>query len=448
MHVSASNAHTANPNLGRLPNLSELRLGETRASARTAPSTHLSDVPVSMSLYDLISRFILRDKLERGRSDVTVANGAPVPYAMQSPRNDRATRAREETDEEASDLVPRKRRGEHGEMNEDAFEEWVKRNNKLFSILKSNDVNKSDDCYDRDDKSLRLLKKNVAYLDELDVFDCATDGYMMHIEHNSVRRTKESISADLDAPVWRKLKGATTNEKLRNLWSDPQVARVLVRAHTLCEVLDRNPEKFYLRLLFNRGDRVIQESDISESRGQDFKGAPPPFTRRADRLAAEEAFRNVRVSDYFFCASARDGTEGAVLGFLSVVDSPQKAADIGLPWWGKDAADASASYTYLHMICSTVQGGGMLALNRALALSRAEEHRRLVLSAMPHVLFYYYDVFGARFISRKTGEVVDVESELLDGMAIGDRLPRPMDNKDVADARRRKSWSGADARKR
>jgi len=66
-------------------------------------------------------------------------------------------------------------------------------------------------------------------------------------------------------------------------------------------------------------------------------------------------------------------------------------------------------YLYLALVCSDVSGGGLLVMRQLAILCDTLHVRFILLSALSHVIWYYYKQFGARPINRH-GQLVDVHA--------------------------------------
>jgi len=87
--------------------------------------------------------------------------------------------------------------------------------------------------------------------------------------------------------------------------------------------------------------------------------------------------------------------------WLHRVTSPEQANVLHLPW---PPPRGEKEYMYLPLICSDSGGGTALMLLVAKAMA-CLGIKTLVLSALPHVVWYYYKVYGARFVNMRMQQV-------------------------------------------
>lgn len=64
-------------------------------------------------------------------------------------------------------------------------------------------------------------------------------------------------------------------------------------------------------------------------------------------------------------------------------------------------------YVYLTLVCSGIPGGGRTAIRQLASFCRSVRARAILLSALSNVVWYYFNNFDAKFISRQ-GRIVDV----------------------------------------
>ena len=98
------------------------------------------------------------------------------------------------------------------------------------------------------------------------------------------------------------------------------------------------------------------------------------------------------------------------LSFAFATAVRSAAAARSHPWGADD--EQNGGYLYLDLVCSVAREGesglGKIAVGAVVDLAQQLGFRKIVMSALDHVVWFYHDKAGARFVQRPDGAVVDI----------------------------------------
>jgi hypothetical protein len=138
------------------------------------------------------------------------------------------------------------------------------------------------------------------------------------------------------------------------------------------------------------------------------RGGVETRNREPEEISSDEYVHELLSdSDYFYIHE-----EKPIIAFIKVVTNQAEAERMGLPW-----ADDWSRYVYVPLVCSSEKGGGTIAMKEILDFTTRENIGHILLSALSHVAWLYYEKLGAKFIDRH-GQVIDVS-------LFADMVPRP-----------------------
>jgi hypothetical protein len=226
--------------------------------------------------------------------------------------------------------------------------------------------------------------------------ECSVDGYLQCVDLESetikAKRTATAAIAEKQGPIedmaskWRTLKYGDIQKNLEHIQGLPGARAMLFKGSPLC-----GGEETISMHFFEASLAAMTEDKIEDS-----------FT---EEICSQ-------CTHYLFLP------EYEMVMFAMHVDSYQKACDWHLPWFGPHGRDATASedsghYFYLTLVCALTGAErlatktpsvGALGIMSLFQLAESMGCRRVVLSAMPTVFFYYVTQFDAQPIRRDCGK--------------------------------------------
>lgn len=99
--------------------------------------------------------------------------------------------------------------------------------------------------------------------------------------------------------------------------------------------------------------------------------------------------------------------DNGLLAFVCIVNNIEVAQSLRLPYKNEEV---QKPYLYLNLLCSSKLGGGKKMMSKLLTLCRELRVGQIMLAALGHVIWYYYNVYGARFINRN-GDIVGIDEQ-------------------------------------
>jgi len=249
--------------------------------------------------------------------------------------------------------------------------------------------------------------------------DCGTDGYLMEIDtgtHGGSLYSRTFIfqvkdPEDMDIAPWYKFEEVEVSMRQLEL-SKRDHALALLKNSDVCTF--GKPSEHHIWFIpvamFDDTGKAAPLLEYNETLEPDHENNKTAF-----------AYEILKTCEYYYIDPVDN-----VVAFAHMVKNAGDAQTLGLPWkegWGK--------YMYLMLVCSTTIGGGQLMLPRLLRLCATLGAKRMLLSSLGHVVWFYYTKYEARFIDRD-GDPVDVTN-------FSNDMPDPVDTKyDSVTAKRRK----------
>tara|TARA_X000001036_G_scaffold433167_1_gene470340 strand:+ start:526 stop:1938 length:1413 start_codon:yes stop_codon:yes gene_type:complete len=329
-----------------------------------------------------------------------------------------------------------------------SHEEWLGYNAQLYALLKQGRANLVRNC--GVEKLRKSSQKRQAGEPDVTIqYECSRDGWMMmfdawkHFQGRPPPRgpwdgasaaeefafkvildTKRPPEDVLATDVWLRLEG-TPEERLAQIQADPRAKQVLAPrtcAYPSCTV-DGGTTNILL-MFFKEGS-----------------GEPYTWEDLQRPLNREDAFYTrelIFTTDYLYIDPTRNAF-GAVAEVSSLERAKhtyeafgKNAVSIDWPWneemweeadgrgyqtpltgdaWGLGGSGRKG-YLFLSIVCAgaDARGGGLKVLDHVAELAALLDYKHVVMAALPHVVFYYYNNAMASFVDH-TLRHIDVYDE-------------------------------------
>jgi hypothetical protein len=272
--------------------------------------------------------------------------------------------------------------------DKDVFAEFLNKCTEFHNYLVVSNVPKNSDCgMDNPKPSKSVL--------------CSKDGYKMMVDMNEYSK-KVLSPADLKKLEAQKLSTSETENALQEYgWSTIQ-GNTLEERVQFVQSLARAKELLspHTDLCKYGEDQQIQINIFKYASKKRSTAAIQP--RKASEFSENGFTRELMsTAEFVFLHPTEDG-----FVWLHRVRTEKEAAKLHLPW---PPPDGQAEYMYLPLICSNFTGGGKFLMGVVAKLMALMKIDTLVFSALPHVVWYYFNTMGARFVNMKL-QTVDVSN--------------------------------------
>ena len=269
------------------------------------------------------------------------------------------------------------------------YEGWIDRGVEFYKWLKKNDVPKNKDC--------GVPKSPTDY----NFLECGVDGYRMtrvfdpsNPEDNLLYN--ESLDGWTEIPLRLDKKA-----KLNLLQSIPGAEKVFCFECDTCTFVPFFEQQFIKTIFFMKGipQTQIKTNKRKRTGSENANGIPAnvdasqvilrPYTipdiekkKKNKTDGGNYVYTLELISNAEWVYIAPNDGKGFV--FCNVVDSEEKAERFHVAWNPR-----VGSYIYIELICSKTSGLGPTMLQKVYQLAAHHKIRRIVLSSLGHVIFFY-----------------------------------------------------------
>ncbi len=271
----------------------------------------------------------------------------------------------------------------------DDYEKWIDTGVKFYEWLKDNDVPKNKDC------------KVPQSPEDDDFLDCSTDGWRMtRVFRPGVPKDDRLYNASLDG--WTHIEPKLNkNAKLNLLQRIPGAEKVFCLECNTCTFVPFFAREFIKTIFFMKGLPQIQRN--TNKRKRPDSGDPDEIPANVDAprvilrpLTIDDYQKKIKTPNsgryYEYTLELISNAEwvhiapgdGKGFVFCNVVDTKEKAEQFHVAWDPR-----VGSYIYIELICSKTSGLGPTMLQKVYQLAAHHSIRRIVLSSLGHVIFFY-----------------------------------------------------------
>ena len=273
--------------------------------------------------------------------------------------------------------------------NIEDYERWIDRGVEFYNWLKDNDVPKNKDC------EVPQSPKDDDFL------DCSVDGWRMTRVFDPYN-PKDNLLYNASLDGWTEIPLRLNREaKLNLLQRIPGAEKVFCFECNTCTFVPFFEREFIKTIFFMKGIPQTVENTNKRKRSGSEDSGEVPMNVDASRVILrpytipdiERKKRNkTDGANYFYTLELISNAEWVYIApgdgkgfvFCNVVDSEEKAERFHVAWDPR-----VGSYIYIELICSKTSGLGPTMLQKVYQLAAHHKIRRIVLSSLGYVIFFY-----------------------------------------------------------